>query len=88
MTYLILAGVAFAAGIFLIVRANALKHEIQRYEFNNTTDGGVVQFKDYEESIAHKRKGGRVILLLIASAIPITAGIFSLLAAAGDAIKP
>ena len=45
----------------LITRpANKAYHRLKEYEFNNRTDGGVVKFATYRDSVAHTRKYRRI----------------------------
>lgn len=59
------------AGGLLLARFIRTHHQIKRYEFENRTDGGVVQFESYEASRRHEKKHslnvaiGRLGMLLI-----------------------
>ena len=60
------AGMLLCIGIGVIViaiwmlrRASKAFHVVEKYEFENRTDGGVVQFTSYEASLAHQARRGR-----------------------------
>lgn len=44
-------------------------HALKKYEFENRTSGGVVQFPTYEDSLKHNRKKGRAGLLVFVGAL-------------------
>lgn len=50
-------------GIAMCVGAFRWKRKLEKYEFENRTDGGVVQFGSFEKSKAHERAWGMVDLL-------------------------
>lgn len=66
-------GICFGGGVLLLLAAFRLGHKLQRYEFENRTDGGVVEFPSYEASLRHHRRkvyskimyGAAVILLIL-----------------------
>lgn len=43
-------------GAFVFVTSIKQLHKLNRYEFENRTNGGKVQFKTYEDSIKHSSK--------------------------------
>lgn len=53
--------------IFGLKKANSIFHQVQKYEFENRTDGGVVTFANYEDSIKLRQKKGRGVLLFTIS---------------------
>ncbi|MGB3393703.1 MAG: hypothetical protein WA956_02555 [Stenotrophomonas sp.] len=48
--------VIIAAAIPFYVKGIRMMLAIRKYEFENRTDGGVVRFKDFEATHAHRRK--------------------------------
>src|SRR5665213_3627670 len=48
----------FLFGIVSIVCAFMIKYNINKYEFNNRTDGGVIMFRDHGASVWHNMKRG------------------------------
>jgi len=76
---LVLCVVFVLLGILATRKVMALKHEIRRYEFENRTSGGVVQFTSYEAMLEHERKKDRLGLKMMAASIPFTLAFFSLL---------
>lgn len=54
---LLVAGVALVAwGIVLGKQHISEHHTMGKYRFENRTSGGVVQFKDYDTSVAFKKR--------------------------------
>jgi hypothetical protein len=51
LTAITFAGIPL--GIYLIILGIQARKKIDRYEFENRTDGGVVKFPDYEASRKH-----------------------------------
>ena len=45
-----------ALGIFLFSKGRKINLECEKYEFENRTNGGVIQFKDFKESKRHEAK--------------------------------
>jgi hypothetical protein len=43
-------------GIWMIWRAGKWTVKLDRYEFENRSEGGVVGFKTYEDSVVHQSK--------------------------------
>ena len=83
--YYLIGIVAIALGAWILYLANKKKLDLLEYEFNNTTDGVVVQFSDYKESLRHEGRKKRVdlvgnvgILLLIAGVVFFLAAISGL----------
>jgi len=57
---LILAGVLLMLpGYWSSVKRKKELRELRRYEFEHRTDGGVVQFKTFEDSEEHQRRRRR-----------------------------
>ena len=48
--------IGLGVAVWLVYKAIALKNECDRYDFENMTDGGVVQYKSFEESRKYQRK--------------------------------
>lgn len=46
----------FLVGLLLFVTAIIWKHRLEKYEFENRTDGGVVEFASYGSSLRHSLK--------------------------------
>ena len=69
-----LAVLLLPLGLLIVWKAARALRRLQKYEFENTTGGGVVQFETFEGSRKHKRKEARagcaavlgVLLILIA----------------------
>ena len=53
--------------------------KLDKYEFQNKTDGGVVQFRDYESAVEHRRTKGANTISYNFSFLLIVLGIFGLL---------
>lgn len=68
--------------------ASALEHEIKKYEFENRTSGGVVEFKSYEASLEHNGKKAKVSQKRIVASLFITAAIFSCLLLFTEMVRP
>jgi len=55
-TIVVLIGVLIIAiGFVILVKGMRINQAVQRYEFENRTDGGVVKFKDFDSSREHVR---------------------------------
>jgi hypothetical protein len=76
MVYSFVIGlILFGIGtIFLIISIRG-ERRLRVYEFNNRSDGGVVQFPNYEASERHERKHMWLGLLAKISIWPILAGV-------------
>lgn len=68
-------GIAFV-GLRLLLKAGRMGHAVGEYEFENRTDGGVVQFESYEDAKRHRLKregsgclGAAGLLLLMAGGV-------------------
>lgn len=46
----------FICGILILWKGHKIGEEWNRYNFENTTDGGVVQHRTFEDSKRHQRK--------------------------------
>lgn len=76
MAYAFLIGlITFSIGTILLVISIRGERRLRIYEFNNRTDGGVVQFPSYEASERHERKHMWLGLLAKISIWPILAGV-------------
>ncbi len=53
----ILLGGTFLLGLVLYIIAGKMKYKASKYEFENRTDGGVVEFDSFESSNKHQNKG-------------------------------
>jgi hypothetical protein len=42
-------------GIFILLKARSWNNKLRQYEFDNITDGGVVQFTDFKEAENHRK---------------------------------
>lgn len=64
LVFLLFSLAIAGVGLLMIVKAGRMGHAISKYEFDNTTDGGVVQFESYEAAQQHqlKRQGGGCLL--------------------------
>ena len=52
----VLIGVLIIAiGFVILVKGMRINQAVQRYEFENRTDGGTVKFKDFDSSREHVR---------------------------------
>jgi len=63
-------------GIAAIVKAFSMKRALDKYEFENRTDGGVIKFPDYEAKKKHDRNHGIAKLLFMVGLILICMSIF------------
>lgn len=76
MLYSIIIGaLCFVVGVALMTIAIRGERRLRMYEFNNRTDGGVVQFQTYEASEQHERRRVWLDLLAKISIWPILAGV-------------
>ena len=80
--FLLITGALVAAGILLLRRASATRRELDRYAFENRTDGGVIQFPDFETAERHRRRGERIglqvtlgMLLLLVGGLGLLGGL-------------
>lgn len=64
-----------AGGVFLFYLGYRLKSRLDRYEFENRTDGGVVQFESFGASQAHARNQRGAQMIMVAGALVLFAGI-------------
>jgi hypothetical protein len=64
LVFLLFSLAIAGGGLLMIVKAGRMGHAISKYEFDNRTDGGVVQFESYEAAQQHKlkRQGGGCLL--------------------------
>ena len=82
--YLLIGIVATALGAWIMYSANKKKTDLLEYEFNNTTDGGVVQFSDYKESLRHEGRKRRADLVASVGILLTVVGVaFVLVAISG-----
>lgn len=73
-------GIAFV-GFRLLLKAGRMGHAVGRYEFENRTDGGVVQFESYEDVKRHKlRREGSGCLGSTGLALLVVGGLMSFVA--------
>lgn len=70
--------VPFVLGIVLVVRAVKLHRQLDRYEFDNRTSGGAVEFDDYEAKEAHRRKAWRKDAMAKLAGLLIAIGVLGL----------
>lgn len=69
----------FVAGVLLLRKAFRLHHEASVYEFENTTDGGVVQFADHASAVRHRNRkdfAPRLISLALVLLLAGSGGLF------------
>ena len=57
-------------------KSKKIEKELEKYEFDNRSSGGVVQFKDFEASEAHRRRKSYMAHLYLAGVLLI---LFSLI---------
>ncbi len=62
-------GVLLALSILFIVSSVLINHSLNRYEFENTTDGGVIEFKNYGSKVKHYAKRDLARLMFYAAII-------------------
>ena len=72
-------------GVIILGRKIAKKggkmyEECNKYEFENTTSGGVVQFKDYDASVKHGNKKVKAQILMNIFNITLVIGILFIIA--------
>lgn len=72
--FYVLGAISLVSAVKLIKMSNKQEKAIQRYEFDNRSSGGVVQFENFEASESHQRKKRKManiyalgILLLLVS---------------------
>lgn len=68
-----------AAGLLGFALAARSIYRLGRYRFENTTDGGVVQFRSYGAAMRHDLKGQVSGLVLLVSTLVAFAGAVMLL---------
>lgn len=51
-----IGGLIFLGGLVLLIAGIRRAREIAKYEFENRTSGGVVQFESFEDSNRHGRR--------------------------------
>lgn len=66
--------VPLVAGVLLLRKAFRLHHEASVYEFENTTEGGVVQFADHASAVRHRNKKDFAPRLISLALVLILAG--------------
>ncbi|WP_439471953.1 hypothetical protein [Brevundimonas sp.] len=59
MIWVLISAAIMIAGVLLFSKGRKLLHDAKRYEFENRTGGGVVQFENYDASVQHTKKRGR-----------------------------
>lgn len=64
----------FLIGLALIVISVKMKEKLRRYEFNNRTSGGAVEFSSYEASRSHETKWRFARLVTVIGVIPFLMG--------------
>ena len=71
----------FFAGLVVVVFGMKMEGKLRRYEFNNRTSGGTVEFPSYEASRSHEMKRRVAKLIITLGGFPLFIGGFiSLLA--------
>lgn len=65
------AAAVFCFCIFLMVKLHKKQELLKKYEFENRTNGGTVEFTSYEASKKHQNSKGRLVLLNILCLIPM-----------------
>jgi len=65
--------------IKMIKQSKDIEKELEKYEFDNRSSGGVVQFEDFEASESHKRKKRNMANLFLAGMLLL---LFALIAIA------
>ena len=64
----------FLIGLALIVISIKMKEKLRRYEFNNRTSGGAVEFSSYEASRSHETKWRLARVIMVFGVIPFLMG--------------
>jgi hypothetical protein len=80
MTGLGIGGAILALSVLLAVFGFGGLRKLNRYEFENRTDGGVVQFESYDASIRHGRRKLVYSLSAQVSMFGVLAGILTIIA--------
>ncbi len=80
LTGLAIGGGILALSIFLAVTGFRGVRRLNRYEFENRTDGGVVQFESYDASIRHTRRQMLYSVIAQAGLFGALAGIITIVA--------
>ena len=70
MQYILIIG-----GILSLILGSNINRKLNKYEFDNRTDGGVVKFQKYEDEINHKRQRGYAKILFNIGLLAIVIGI-------------
>ena len=77
MQYIVEIALIIVGGL-LLTRGFKTHHEVNRYEFENRSGGGVVQFKSYEDSLRHEAKANRSKMSLQVGFLLVLAGVIAL----------
>ena len=56
MFALLIVFAVFASSLFLLIKLASKHKRYEKYEFENRTDGGSVQFGSYDDSVKHNFK--------------------------------
>ena len=65
-------------GIVLIIFGGKWNYRLKKYVFDNTTDGGAVEFEDYEASLRHGRNQYLAILVVRGGFILVAIGVIAI----------
>lgn len=57
--------ILLVGGGAMVWKGSRLIRQLQKYEFEHRTDGGVVEFDTFEESLRHKGRGSKAVVVLI-----------------------
>ena len=76
----LVGAIVFAAGAIPYWKAHKKIEAIKRYEFENRTSGGTVQFKTYDDSRAHERRHRLAFLQAKLAAWPLIFGAITIIA--------
>ncbi len=63
-------------GLAMFLGALFWNHRLRRYEFENRTVGGVVQFKSYGASLAHRFQRSLLVLVGVTGLFAVAGGLF------------
>lgn len=67
--------ILFLGGILALILGSNINKKLNKYEFENRTDGGVIKFRSFEDETNHKRQRGYAKILFNLGLLGIVVGI-------------
>lgn len=72
----LIGGFLIAWGFYLTFKVGQANREMRKYEFEHRTDGGVVQFKNFEDAEKHEQKKKNKDSMFVFAQVILLIGIF------------